>query len=373
VPIYDDVEAVYAARGGGEGERTEIASGDEYAVVGLASTASAEELREASQDYPDWVRDRYLPLPESVTERTRELAAGIAADQPSPFDTAVAIQEFLRGHIAYDENIAPPPADQDVVDYVLFDSRRGYCEYYASAMAVMLRAEGIPARVAAGYFAVAVRSRAGGLPLPRRERPPLGRGLLPRLRLDPLRADGQPRAAPVRRAGQPAKRRADAGSDAGADPGAGRDAGRGTHVAPSSRSRSGVTGGIRTHPRSRRLGDRRPRSSRRILSPSRLWQWRLRGLSPASGLWARALQAGGLGGVRPAPTLTPREYAERLGRMVPAAQGPALVVAELYSHEVYGGPSPAPGRPFGARTAWAELRRATLGAVVRRRRQRGQG
>jgi len=56
----------------------------------------------------------------------------------------------LRG-IKYNELIAAPPAGQDGVDYFLFDVREGYCDYYASAMAVMARVVGIPARVAAGY------------------------------------------------------------------------------------------------------------------------------------------------------------------------------------------------------------------------------
>ncbi|MBK8034101.1 MAG: transglutaminase domain-containing protein [Chloroflexi bacterium] len=44
-----------------------------------------------------------------------------------------------------------PPANRDAVDWVLFDLRRGYCNYYASAMVVMLRTMGIPARMAAGF------------------------------------------------------------------------------------------------------------------------------------------------------------------------------------------------------------------------------
>ncbi|HYO29114.1 MAG TPA: transglutaminase domain-containing protein, partial [Thermomicrobiales bacterium] len=372
VPIYDDVEAVYAARDIGEGERSQVQAGDRYEVVGLASTAPAETLRQAGQEYPAWVRDRYLQLPDTVTDRTRELAAELAAGQPSPFDTAVAIQDFLRGHITYDEQISPPPADQDVVDYVLFDSRRGYCEYYASAMAVMLRAEGIPARVAAGYFAVPYDADQDGY-LYREKNAHLwveaffpGYGWIPfepTASREPLQygvpgnpPDAEPTPVPTPEPPpEPVATPAAAPTSpppAAPDSATGEASGRILGLVGLAIGALALLGGF---------------------VAIALWQWRLRGLSPASGLWARALQAGGLGGVRPAPTLTPREYAERLGRVVPAAQGPALGVAELYSHEVYGGPSPAPVALSGARTAWAELRRATLGAVVRRRRQRGQG
>ena len=64
----------------------------------------------------------------------------------------IAVEEYVRQTITYNEEIEPPPANQDVVDYVLFDSQQGYCEYYASAMAILLRLEGIPARVVGGYF-----------------------------------------------------------------------------------------------------------------------------------------------------------------------------------------------------------------------------
>ncbi|MFM9105900.1 MAG: transglutaminase-like domain-containing protein, partial [Chloroflexota bacterium] len=154
VPVYDDVEAVFASRRVAEGER--------YQVAGLASTASVSQLRDAPAAYPDWVSSRYLQLPDTITPRTVDLAAGITAGAANPFDAAFAIQEVLRGHITYNEKISPPPRDRDVVDYVLFDSREGYCEYYASAMAVMLRSQGIPARVVGGYYPAAWDTTEGG-------------------------------------------------------------------------------------------------------------------------------------------------------------------------------------------------------------------
>jgi len=66
------------------------------------------------------------------------------------YDRAEALESYLR-EIKYNELIEAPPEGQDGVDYFLFDVREGYCDYYASAMAVMARAVGIPARVAAGY------------------------------------------------------------------------------------------------------------------------------------------------------------------------------------------------------------------------------
>jgi hypothetical protein len=63
----------------------------------------------------------------------------------------MAVQDYLRQAITYSLDIASPPAGQDPVDWVLFDSPKGYCNYYASAMVVLLRSAGVPARMAAGF------------------------------------------------------------------------------------------------------------------------------------------------------------------------------------------------------------------------------
>ena len=190
IPIYDDVEAVFS--------QGEVIPGDAYTVTGLTSTANEDELRAAGTDYPSWVSDRYLELPETVTARTRELAQQLATDKPTPFDTALAVEEYVRNAIAYDEDVESPPANQDVVDFVLFDSQQGYCEYYASAMTVLLRAEGYPGAGGRRLFPSPVRPARRRASLPGEERPPLGGGLFPRLRLDPVRADCQPGRAELR-------------------------------------------------------------------------------------------------------------------------------------------------------------------------------
>jgi protein-glutamine gamma-glutamyltransferase len=88
-----------------------------------------------------------LPQPDArVVELTRRIAAGARNDR----DRARALEEHLRTHYAYttdlDDNI---PADP--IAHFLMERRKGHCEYFASAMAVMLRYLGIPARVATGF------------------------------------------------------------------------------------------------------------------------------------------------------------------------------------------------------------------------------
>jgi len=127
--------------------------GDTYSVTSLLSNATASQLRAAGTSYPEWLSRIYLQVSPSITNRTAELARVIVneANATTPYDRAKAIESWLRTNILYNETIPQPPPDQDPVDWVLFDLREGYCNYYASAMIMMLRTLGIPARMAAGF------------------------------------------------------------------------------------------------------------------------------------------------------------------------------------------------------------------------------
>jgi transglutaminase-like putative cysteine protease len=127
--------------------------GETYTATSSMSNATADQLRQASTDYPQWIRDIYSSYIPSVTARTIQLANQIVveAGAQTPYDKAKAIETWLRANIIYNESIPQPPAGQDPVDWVVFDYKQGYCNYYASAMIVMLRSMGIPARMAAGF------------------------------------------------------------------------------------------------------------------------------------------------------------------------------------------------------------------------------
>lgn len=128
-----------------------IERGARYVLQARYITPSIEELREAEGDIPRWVLDRYLQLPENFSPRLRELAQAITATAPTRYDKAEAITRYLRENIAYAERIPPPPTDRDVMEWFLFEHRQGFCNYYASAEVLLLRAVGVPARLATGY------------------------------------------------------------------------------------------------------------------------------------------------------------------------------------------------------------------------------
>ena len=124
---------------------------DAYRADSLVPMAGVEQLREARGSYPPWIVERYLTLPDSVPERVLGLARDLTATAPTPYDRAAAIETYLRTTYSYTLNVPLPAAGADVVDYFLFVARRGYCDYYASAMVVLARAAGLPARLAVGY------------------------------------------------------------------------------------------------------------------------------------------------------------------------------------------------------------------------------
>jgi transglutaminase-like putative cysteine protease len=128
-----------------------LRAGNVYQIVSAVSRADPDTLRGAGEDYPDWIEQRYLQLPDTVTDRTKDLAQEITAGQETVFDKAQTIEEYLRENLNYDLSVSAPPEDQDFVDFVLFDMQAGYCDYYATSFVVMARSVGIPARIAMGY------------------------------------------------------------------------------------------------------------------------------------------------------------------------------------------------------------------------------
>ena len=127
-----------------------IGEGGSYNVTGFIPMVPEDELRQATGIDPDWVMRHYLQRPDDLPPRIGELARQITANASTRYDKALALREFLRSFPA-DFNIPDTPPGRDATDFFLFDSQRGYFDYHASAMAVMLRTLGIPSRLAVGF------------------------------------------------------------------------------------------------------------------------------------------------------------------------------------------------------------------------------
>ncbi|MGH2372611.1 MAG: transglutaminase TgpA family protein [bacterium] len=121
-----------------------------YSVISRALVPDAARLRGGNGLVPRHLQDRYLSLP-PLPERVGALAQALTSEQPTVYDRVMAINTYLWQHYRYDLSIPPQRRSGDAVDYFLFEERRGYCEQFASAMVVLLRSAGIPARLVTGY------------------------------------------------------------------------------------------------------------------------------------------------------------------------------------------------------------------------------
>jgi hypothetical protein len=121
----------------------------EYEATSLLPSPLPADVRQAGTLYPNSIRDTYLQLPE-LDHRIPELAAQITSSNANPFDKARAMEGYLRSHYGYTLDLTGPP-QKDPLAYFLFQKRAGHCEYFAAAMTVMLRTQGIPARYINGF------------------------------------------------------------------------------------------------------------------------------------------------------------------------------------------------------------------------------
>ncbi len=98
-------------------------------------------------------RANYLQLPAEYSPRIGELARQVSANAAAPFDKALALETHLRTKYAYSFETIFTSQNVTPLEEFLFETRRGHCEFFASAMAIMLREIGIPSRVVHGYLA----------------------------------------------------------------------------------------------------------------------------------------------------------------------------------------------------------------------------
>lgn len=137
-----------------------------YSVVSAAPPDPADpsvqmRLRRDGTDYPASIKKSYLSLlPNAVTTpadteyfkiAVREALRGLPEGRRSPLDKALALQAWITARCTYALTVDPLPGDQDHVHAFLGDTRRGYCDLFASSMVVLCRTAGIPARLATGF------------------------------------------------------------------------------------------------------------------------------------------------------------------------------------------------------------------------------
>lgn len=132
-----------------------LSRGSRYIAISDRSAASPADLRALgatpARAVPFDVGSHYLQLPK-VSPRIRALAAELATRGPTTFDTARAVERWIDANTTVTDDAAPVPAGADALETFLLEDRAGPPERAATAMVVMLRSVGVPARLAVGFL-----------------------------------------------------------------------------------------------------------------------------------------------------------------------------------------------------------------------------
>ena len=130
-----------------------LSAGARYQIVSYPLGADPMSSRQAGAQAPsalDELDESYLRIPLSA-RRAADLARRVAANASTPTDKLAALVTYLQQNYAYTLNPPAVPFGEDAAEYFLFQSRRGYCDLFATALAIMGRGVGIPTRFVTGY------------------------------------------------------------------------------------------------------------------------------------------------------------------------------------------------------------------------------
>lgn len=123
-----------------------------YDLYKMSDTYSIDKF-DLGNDYLDFVYSNYIYLPSSIFKRISSLTQHIVENKTTTLEKAIEVQNYLSQNYKYNLNLPKVNGrNTDLIEYFLFDSKQGYCTYYASAMVLMMRSIGVPARYAEGYI-----------------------------------------------------------------------------------------------------------------------------------------------------------------------------------------------------------------------------
>jgi hypothetical protein len=313
--------------------------------------------------------NRYLQLPSDFPPSVRQLAWETIAPErfhappTTAYDRAVAIESFLRS-LPYDLNVPDTPVGEDAIEFFLFEAQRGYFDYHASAMVVMLRSVGIPSRLAVGYvlrdpsqagdetdrYAVTERD---AFAWPEVYFPDLGwLEFNPTPNLPTIRRPGAVEDGPPVPPGEDAPSLADLPGlplFPEAEDGTSSDA---LSTAQSDRTLwvvAGISGGLAAIVLGTAGG------------VGYAWRRGIAGLEPPARLWGQTLRLASWARLPAAPDQTPAEYALSLREQAPGLDDVDLL-ADAYVRHRYGGRQLAEDELTRLESAW----RAVRGRLLRR-------
>jgi protein-glutamine gamma-glutamyltransferase len=142
---YDNDDSIYM--------RVPTGRRTQYQVLSEIPKHVENKLPDGVQEerVPAEIGSRYLQLPRNLDPRMTDLAREITAKGTSSFDKASLVEGYLKRNYRYTLNLTWQPGPQPVSTF-LFDAKAGHCEYFASSMAILLRAAGVPTRLINGFL-----------------------------------------------------------------------------------------------------------------------------------------------------------------------------------------------------------------------------
>ncbi len=340
-----------------------------YTVTSYVSVADKAALRRASNTYPDYIRQKYLQLPSTLPQRVRDLAHKVAGDQTDPYNKAEVVESYLRTTYRYAPVVRAPPPGRDPVDFFLFDLKEDFCEYFASAMVVMLRELGVPARVVEGYTAGTLDPATGKFVVKELDAHAWVEVYFPLYGW--IEFEPTPSQAPIFRVDSEAIGGGSPGGDS--DPlGDGSAIDRGDRDLQNDNAPdegqgfgSGVVQAVQNF-------DPRPLAALigalllLLLLAFARFQLRFRGQPSVDSAWGKARLLASYAGFAADPSQTAYEYATMLGEAVPDAKSPIQDIAEARVHDRYTPAGATEEDVERAVSGWRRLARTLVGLLPAR-------
>lgn len=322
-----------------------LQAGDKYTAEGYVSTATLDQLGQVPYPnlsnpdpvmYPQGVLDIYLPSNAQIDPYIKQVAQQATKGTTSMYDAAEHLENYLRAGFTYSTSNAEPPPNEDAVVWFL-KNKKGFCTFFASAMALMGRSLGMPTRVALG-FTNGVYDQDHGNYVVRGTQAHMWTqiyfGKYGWINFEPtasfskffrtttLTPGSTPNAGGTGTTGNPQGTRDP--NSLGLDP----NLGGGNPNAPQNSAVVRIGLGMSVVILFILLA---------IIAFLFWWRMTFRGLAPAAGALARVTRLGTWAGAPPTRAQTPREYAETLANVVPAQRTTIQQLADLYSRERWSG------------------------------------
>lgn len=122
-----------------------------YELTARVTSVPDERLIQAGGVDPEEIVERELQLPVTLPDRVRSLGVELTAGHDNRYESVQSVIQYLKENYTYSLDSEVPGQEQDFTDYFLFEQRQGYCDHFSTAMTVLLRSGGIPARWVKGF------------------------------------------------------------------------------------------------------------------------------------------------------------------------------------------------------------------------------